>query len=138
MEKKNLEWENIGFAYRPTDMRYVANYKDGAWDEGGLTEDSVVHISESAGVLHYCQSCFEGLKAYERQDGSIVVFRPDMNAERMINTATRLEMPPFPKERFLEAVDMVVRANAQWMPPYGSGASLYLRPYLFASARFWE
>lgn len=133
MEKKSLDWANLGFSYRPTEMRYVANYKDGTWDEGTLTADSIVHISESAGVLHYCQSCFEGLKAYEREDGSVVVFRPDMNAERMINTATRLEMPSLPKERFLEAVDMVVKANAAWIPPYGSGASLYIRPYLFAS-----
>ena len=133
MEKKNIDWGNIGFAYMPTDMRYVANFKDGKWDEGGLTADSNVIINECAGILQYCQECFEGLKAYTTEDGSIVTFRPDLNAERMMNSASRLEMPPFPKERFLEAVDQVVRANAAWVPPYGSGATFYLRPYMFAS-----
>ena len=133
MEKKNIDWGNIGFAYMPTDMRYVANFKDGKWDEGGLTADSNVVINECAGILQYCQECFEGLKAYTTENGSIVTFRPDLNAERMMNSASRLEMPPFPKERFLEAVDQVVRANAAWVPPYGSGATFYLRPYMFAS-----
>ena len=133
MEKKNLDWENIGFAYHQTDMRYVANYKNGAWDEGGLTADVNVVISECAGILQYCQEVFEGLKVYETKDGSVVAFRPDQNAERMINSAKGMEMPPFPKERFLDALDQVVKANAAWVPPYGSGASLYIRPYMFAS-----
>lgn len=133
MEKKNLDWANIGFTYMPTDMRYVANYKDGKWDEGGLTADANVVISECAGILHYCQECFEGLKAYTTEDGSIVTFRPDLNAERMMNSCAGLEMPPFPKERFLEALDMVVKANTAWVPPYGSGATLYIRPYIFAT-----
>ena len=133
MEKKNLDWENIGFAYHQTDMRYVANYKNGAWDEGGLTADANVVINECAGILQYCQEVFEGLKVYETKDGSIVAFRPDQNAERMMNSAKGMEMPPFPKERFLDALDQVVKANAAWVPPYGSGASLYIRPYMFAS-----
>ena len=133
MEKKNLDWGNIGFSYMPTDMRYVADYKDGAWGEGRLTADSNVVINECAGILQYCQEIFEGLKAYTQEDGSIVTFRPDLNAERMMDSAARLEMPPFPKERFLEAVDQVVSANAAWVPPYGSGATLYLRPYMFGS-----
>ena len=127
MEKKNLDWANIGFAYMPTDMRYVSNYKDGAWDEGTLTVDSNVTINECAGILQYCQECFEGLKAYTTEDGSIVTFRPDMNAERMMTSAKRLEMPVFPKEKFLDALDQVVKANAAWVPPYGSGATLYIR-----------
>ena len=133
MEKKNIDWGNIGFSYMPTDMRYVANFKDGKWDEGGMTADSNVVINECAGILQYCQECFEGLKAYTTEDGSIVTFRPDLNAERMMNSASRLEMPPFPKERFLEAVDQVVRANAAWVPPYGSGATLYIRPYIMGT-----
>ena len=133
MAEKNLDWGNIGFAYRVTDQRYVSNYKNGAWDEGGLTADATVCISECAGILQYCQEVFEGLKAYRTEDGSIVTFRPDMNAKRMADSARYLEMPAFPEERFLEAVDMVVKANADWVPPYGSGASLYLRPYMFAS-----
>ena len=105
MEKKNLDWANIGFAYMPTDMRYVSNYKDGAWDEGTLTADSNVTINECAGILQYCQECFEGLKAYTTEDGSIVTFRPDMNAERMMTSAERLEMPVFPKERFFHLTE---------------------------------
>lgn len=134
MEKKNIDWANIGFGYMPTDKRYVSNYKNGAWDEGTLTEDATVTISECAGVLQYAQTCFEGLKAYTTKDGKTVTFRPDLNAERMIDTCRRLEMPEFPKERFLEAVDKVVAANAAFVPPYGSGATLYLRPYMFGSS----
>ena len=134
MEKKNLDWANIGFAYRTTDMRYVSNYRDGKWDEGCLTADPTITLNECAGILQYCQEVFEGLKAYTTEDGHIVTFRPDLNAERMIDSAKRLEMPPFPKERFLEAIDQVVAANAQWVPPYGSGATLYIRPYMFASS----
>ena len=134
MEKKNLDWANIGFNYRKTDMRYVSNFKNGAWDEGTLTEDDKVVISECAGVLQYSQSCFEGLKAYTTEDGHIVTFRPDLNAERMEDSARRLEMPVFPKERFVDAVTKVVAANEAYVPPYGSGATLYIRPYMFASS----
>jgi branched-chain amino acid aminotransferase len=126
MPKKDLDWGNIGFSYIPTDKRYVANYKDGQWGEGTLTSDSNVVISECAGILQYCQECFEGLKAYTTEDGSIVTFRPDLNADRMKDSAERLEMPPISKEQFLEAVDAVVKANADWVPPYGSGATLYI------------
>ncbi len=121
MEKKNLDWSNIGFRYMATDMRYVANYKDGRWGEGELTADATVTLNECAGILQYCQECFEGLKAYTTADGSIVTFRPDLNAERMMDSAAWLEMPPFPKERFLEAVDQVVKANAAWVPPTAAG-----------------
>lgn len=130
---KDIDWSNIGFEYMQTDKRYVANFKDGKWDEGQLTSDANVVINECAGILQYCQECFEGLKAYTTEDGSIVTFRPDLNAERMMDSAARLEMPQFPKERFLDAVDAVVKANAEWVPPYGSGATFYLRPYMFAS-----
>ncbi|MEA5083635.1 MAG: branched-chain amino acid aminotransferase [Lachnospiraceae bacterium] len=133
MEKKNIDWENIGFSYHQTDKRYVSHYKNGKWDDGALTTDATVVLNECAGVLQYCQEVFEGLKAYKTKDGSIVTFRPDLNAERMINSAKGLEMPPFPEERFLDAIDQVVKANAAWVPPYGTGATLYLRPYMFAS-----
>lgn len=133
MEKKNLDWSSLGFGYYKTDMRFVANYKDGAWDEGCLTGDEMIQINECAGVLQYAQTCFEGMKAYTTVDGKIVVFRPDLNAARMANTCRRLKMPVFPEDRFVEAVMEVVRANAAWVPPYGSGASLYLRPYMFGS-----
>lgn len=133
MEKKPIDWSNIGFGYIETEQRYVSNYKDGAWDEGGLTSDSMVTISECAGVLQYAQTVFEGLKAYTTEDGHIVMFRPDLNGERMMDSARRLEMPVFPKERFVEAVTEVVKANAAYVPPYGSGASLYIRPYMFGT-----
>ena len=133
MEKKNLDWGNLGFGYVTTDKRYVSNWKDGQWDEGALISDPEVRINECAGILQYCQEVFEGLKAYTTKDGSIVTFRPDLNAERMMDSAARMEMPQFPKERFLEAIDQVVSANAAWVPPYGSGATLYIRPYMFAT-----
>ena len=116
MEKKNIDWSNLTFAYRQTDYRYVSNYKDGKWDDGELTTDATVVLNECAGVLQYSQSCFEGLKAYTTEDGRIVCFRPDLNAERMYNSALRLEMPPFPKDRFVEAVKAVVKADAAWVP----------------------
>ena len=134
MEKKNLDWGNIGFSYVTTDYRYVSNYKDGKWDEGTLTEDPNVVINECAGILQYCQEVFEGLKAYETADGRIVTFRSDLNADRMYHSAERMEMPPFPRERFIEAVEKVVKANEAWVPPYGSGATLYLSPYMYASS----
>ena len=133
MAKANIDWNNLGFGYQKTPERYVAYYKDGAWGKGEMTDDANVTMSECAGILHYCQEVFEGLKAYTTKDGAIVTFRPDMNAERMMDSARRLEMPPLPKEQFLEAVDKVVAANADYVPPYGTGASLYLRPYMFAT-----
>ena len=133
MEKKNIDWGNLGFGYMPTDKRYVSNYKDGAWDEGGLTEDANVTINECAGVLQYAQTVFEGLKAYTTEDGRIVTFRPDLNAERLEQSTKRLEMPVFPKERFVDAVIETVKANSAYVPPYGTGATLYVRPYLFGT-----
>ena len=131
MEKKNLDWSNIGFGYVQTDLRYVSNYTNGAWDEGTLTTDANITMNECACVLQYAQTCFEGMKAYTTEDGKIVCFRPDLNAVRMMESAERLKMPPFPAERFLDAIRQVVKANAAWVPPYGSGASLYIRPYMF-------
>ena len=131
MEKKNLDWANIGFEYVQTDKRYVANYKDGKWDEGTLTEDANIVMNECAGVLQYAQTVFEGMKAYTTEDGRIVTFRPDLNAARMVDSAKRLEMPVFPEDRFVDAIVQTVQANAAYVPPYGSGASLYIRPYMF-------
>lgn len=133
MEKQKLDWGNLGFNYYKTDKRYVSKWQDGIWDRGDLIDDETVHINESAGILQYCQQVFEGLKAYKWEDGSIVCFRPDLNAERIIASARRIQMPPFPKEQFLSAVDEVVKANISWVPPYNTGASLYLRPYEYAS-----
>ncbi len=131
MEKKNIDWSSLGFGYVKTDYRYVANYTKGAWDEGSLITDDTITMSECAGVLQYAQTVFEGLKAYTTEDGRIVVFRPELNAARMADSARRLEMPVFPEDRFVEAISEVVRANAAYVPPYGSGATLYLRPFMF-------
>lgn len=133
MAKQNIDWSNIGFGYIKTDYRYVSNFKNGAWDEGALTTDDTITLSECACVFQYAQTCFEGLKAYTTEDGHIVTFRPDLNAERLMNSAARLEMPQFPKERFLDAVTKLVEANADFVPPYGSGATLYIRPFLFGT-----
>jgi branched-chain amino acid aminotransferase len=134
MKKQNIDWANLGFGYIKTNKRFVSNYRDGGWDKGKLTTDATVAISECAGVLQYAQTCFEGLKAYTTEDGHIVTFRPDLNAERMENSAKRLEMPVFPKDRFIQAVVDTVRANEGFVPPYGSGATLYIRPYMFGSS----
>lgn len=133
MEKKNLDWENIGFNYHKTDYRYVANYKDGAWSKGELTQEADIVLNECSSILQYSQQVFEGLKAYTTADGHIVTFRPDQNAKRMADSARYMKMPALPEEMFLEAVDEVVRANAAWVPPYGTGATLYLRPYMFGT-----
>ena len=133
MEKKNIDWSNLGFGYVQTDKRYVSNFKDGSWDEGTLTSDATVVINECAGVLQYAQTVFEGLKAYTTEDGHIVTFRPDLNAARLKASAERLEMPAFPEDRFIDAIVQTVAANEAYVPPYGSGATLYIRPYLFGT-----
>ncbi|MBD5455542.1 MAG: branched-chain amino acid aminotransferase [Lachnospiraceae bacterium] len=133
MEKKSIDWANLGFGYIKTDYRFVSNYKNGAWDDGIITEDANVVISECAGVLQYAQTIFEGMKAYTTVDGRIVTFRPDLNGERMEQSAVRLEMPVFPKDKFVEAVIKTIKANEAYVPPYGSGATLYVRPYMFGS-----
>lgn len=131
---KNIDWSNLGFSYIKTPYRYVSDFKAGKWDEGKLIEDEKVILHESAGILQYCQECFEGLKAYRTKNDEIVVFRPDMNAKRMVSSAKRLEMPVFSEDRFLEAIDKVVLANKDFVPPYSFGASLYIRPYMYASS----
>lgn len=131
MEKKNIDWSSLGFGYVKTDKRFVSNYKNGAWDEGALIEDDTITMSECAGVLQYAQTIFEGLKAYTTEDGRIVCFRPDLNAERMAQSASRLEMPVYPEDKFVDAVVKTVEANEAYVPPYGSGATLYIRPYMF-------
>ena len=133
MEKKDLDWSNLGFGYVKTDKRYVSNFKNGAWDEGALTDDADIVLNECAGVFQYAQTVFEGLKAYTTEDGHIVTFRPDLNASRLADSARRLEMPVFPEERFVDAVQKVVEANAAYVPPYGSGATLYIRPYMMGT-----
>ncbi|GAB2027022.1 branched-chain amino acid aminotransferase [Lactovum odontotermitis] len=126
----DLDWKNLGFTYRKLPYRYISHYKDGAWDAGKLTEDSTLHISEASPSLHYGQQGFEGLKAYRTKDGKIQLFRPEQNAARLQKTAERLSMAQVPTEQFIDAVVQVVRANADYVPPYGTGATLYIRPLL--------
>ena len=133
MAKKDIDWNNLGFGYVKTDKRYVSNFKNGAWDDGALIEDDQITMSECACVLQYAQTVFEGLKAYTTEDGHVVCFRPDLNAQRLAQSAARLEMPVFPEDRFVDAVEQVVKANAAWVPPFGSGATLYIRPYMIAT-----
>ncbi|WP_268875291.1 branched-chain amino acid aminotransferase [Canicola haemoglobinophilus] len=127
---KNIDWENLGFSYIKTDYRYIAYWKNGEWSKGELTQDNVLHISEGSTALHYGQQCFEGLKAYRCKDGSINLFRPEQNALRMQKSCQRLLMPEIPVEMFVDACKQVVKANKDWLGPYGSGATLYLRPFL--------
>ena len=134
MAKKDIDWNNLGFGYVKTDKRYVSNFKNGAWDDGALIEDDQITMSECACVLQYAQTVFEGLKAYTTEDGHVVCFRPDLNAQRLAQSAARLEMPVFPEDRFVDAIKQVVAANAAYVPPYGSGATLYVRPYMFGSS----
>ena len=124
MQKQNIDWSNIGFGYMKTNARFVSDYKDGKWDEGRMTSDDTVTISECAGVLQYAQTVFEGLKAYTTCDGRIVVFRPDLNASRLADSCRRLEIPVYPEDKFIEAIEKVVKANADFVPPYGTGATL--------------
>ena len=133
LEKKDLDWGNLSFDYMPTDYSYVCNFKNGEWEEGGLTTEHSIQLSECAGIFHYCQEVFEGLKAYTTENGDIVCFRPDLNAKRMSDSAERLCMPSFPEDKFVEAVKEVVKANAAWVPPFGSGATLYVRPFMIAT-----
>jgi len=124
----NIEWAKLGFSYIKTDYRYISKWKDGSWDSGKLTSDNTLTISEGSTCLHYGQQCFEGLKAYRTKEGKIQIFRPDQNAKRMIKSCQKLFMPEVPEEKFIDACIQVVKANEAWIPPYGTGATLYLRP----------
>jgi len=132
-KKVNLDWKNLGFKYLKTDFRYVSWWKDGKWDDGKLVEDNTIALSEAANVLHYGQECFEGLKAYRTKEGKIQLFRPDLNAKRMQDSARKILMPEIPVEKFIDACDQVVKANEAYVPPYGTGATLYLRPFLIGA-----
>lgn len=127
---EEIDWKNLGFSYIKTDYRYLSRWKDGEWDDGQLTEDNQLHISEGSTALQYGQSSFEGMKAYRTEDGSINLFRPYENAKRMKKSCERLLMPGLPEEKFVEAVKETVRANEKWVPPYGSGSTLYIRPLM--------
>lgn len=131
MKKAKLDFKNLGFKYRKIPKRFVAEYKDGKWNNGKLTSKEKVVLNESSCVLQYSQTVFEGLKAYETKNGDIVFFRADLNAERLYDSCVRMKIPPYDKEKFIDAVKQVVKANKKYVPPYGTGASLYIRPYVY-------
>ncbi len=130
---ENIDYKTLGFSYHEITYRFVAKYKDGKWDDGCLSDDSNVVLNESAAILQYCGQVFEGLKAYRTVDNRVVLFRPDMNARRLHDSAEVMQMPPYDEKRFVDAVKEVVKANIDYVPPYSSGASLYLRPYIFGT-----
>lgn len=130
MSKVNIDWGNLGFDYMKTDFRYISVWENGKWDNGKLVEDNKLIIEEGAPALHYGQQCFEGLKAYRTKSGEIQLFRPNKNAKRMNDSCNRLLMPEIPEEKFIDACIQVVKANENFVPPYGTGATLYLRPFM--------
>ena len=130
MSKVNIDWENLGFDYIKTDFRYISIWEDGKWDEGKLITDNKLTIEEGAPALHYGQQCFEGLKAYRTKNGDIQLFRPNRNAKRLNDSCKRLLMPEVPEEKFIDACMKVIKANEDYVPPYGTGATLYLRPFI--------
>lgn len=126
----DIDWNNLGFNYIKTDFRYISTWKDGNWDEGHLTEDNMLRISEASCALHYGQQCFEGLKAYRTKNGDIQLFRPNRNASRLNDSLRKLLMPEIPEEKFIDAIMQVVKANEHFVPPYGTGGTLYIRPFV--------
>lgn len=131
MDKVAIDWGSLDYEYRRTDFTYISYWKDGKWDPGKLLKENTVTISIGSTALHYGQECFEGLKAQTAQDGRVLLFRPDQNAKRMQESARGILMPEVPEEKFLDACMQVIRANKRWIPPYGYGATFYLRPFLF-------
>jgi branched-chain amino acid aminotransferase len=129
----NIDWKNLGFSYLPVNSHVQYTWRDGVWDSGTLVAEPYLKLHIAATALHYGQAAFEGLKAFRQKDGGAVLFRPQANAKRMVNTALRTCMPPVPEEMFLEACKRVVAANLEFLPPYGTGGSLYVRPLLIGS-----
>ena len=130
MAKADLKWSDLPFDYVRTDCHLEYNYRDGKWDEGTVVEDDRISISMASTCLHYGQECFEGMKVYETRDGRALAFRPDQNGRRMAETAKKIMMVAPPVDMFIEGVDRAVKLNRRFIPPFGSGASLYIRPLL--------
>ena len=130
---KNIDWKNLGFDYMKTDVNARFYFKDGAWSEMEITDDEYIKMHMSTTCLHYGLECFEGLKAFRGVDGKVRIFRADENAKRMQSSARKLCLPVPTVEMFVEACREVVKRNIDYVPPYESGASLYLRPVLIGS-----
>lgn len=131
---KNIDWSELGFSYMQTDAHVICTYENGAWSKPQVQTDPHINMHIAATPLHYGQACFEGMKAFCRKDGSIAIFRPDANARRMADTARRIVMQEPPEALFTEAVRLAVEKNIDYVPPYGTGASLYIRPVLFGTS----
>ncbi|MCL1911128.1 MAG: branched-chain amino acid aminotransferase [Leptospirales bacterium] len=132
-KKADLDWGNLAFAYVKTKCNIRFENKDGSWSKGSLTEDEVIPMHIAAPCLHYGQEAFEGLKAFETKDGRIVVFRPDANAKRLAKSCESISIPLISEQLFVEGVRDVVKANSEFVPPYGIGASLYIRPFVIGT-----
>jgi len=130
---QNIDWDKLGFSYRDTHCHIRYTWRNGVWDGGELCDTPYMNMHVAAGCLHYGQAAFEGLKAFRCKDDSVRVFRPVDNIKRMSMTAQRICMPEVPQELFLEALQRVIKANADFIPPYGTGGSLYIRPLLIGS-----
>lgn len=124
----NLDWSNLAFTYYPTDYNVRCSFKDGKWGEIEVSQSEFIPLHIAASSLHYGQEIFEGLKAFRGKDGKVRIFRMDENAKRFIRSAEGTKMEPLPEEKFCEMVRMVVKLNEKYIPPYGTGASLYIRP----------
>lgn len=132
MEQK-IDWASLGFGFMPTDYNVRCTYTNGAWGELRVHAEATMQMHISAAVLHYAQECFEGLKAFRGKDGKVRIFRIEENAKRMQSSCRGIKMPEFPIEKFEEAVIKVVKLNERFIPPYETGASLYIRPVLFGT-----
>ena len=130
---KEIDWANLSFGYMKTDYNVRCYYRDGAWGELELCSEETLNIHMAATCLHYGQEAFEGLKAYRGKDGKIRIFRPEANAERLQSTCDGILMPELPTEKFVAAIKKVVKANERFIPPYESGAALYIRPLLIGT-----
>lgn len=130
IKPESINWDELGFGYLDTGKSFRAYYRNGQWSEGEIVASKNITISEASTAIHYGQQCFEGLKAYRTKEGKVQLFRPDQNANRMVNSADRLLMEPYPADKFVAAVKQIVKENEEFVPPYGSGATLYIRPFL--------
>lgn len=130
----NIDWDELTFQYMPAKSNIRYQYKNGAWDDGALTSDVNINLHMAASCLHYGQECFEGLKAFTCKDGKVRIFRPDENARRISDTSQYILGPRIPKELFLDAVRRVVKDNIDYVPPYGTRGSLYIRPLMIGTS----
>ena len=127
---KQIDWSNLGFGFFPTDYNVRCYYRDGKWGELEVSSETTINIHMAATCLHYGQEAFEGMKAFRGKDGKVRLFRAEENAKRMRRSCEGIMMAPMPEELFLQAIDLVVKKNIDYVPPYESGASLYIRPII--------